>query len=60
MADFEESTRKTKSKSGKGKGAEKDSTKDSKDVVIQDEEEPLEGPKMKALNKIALVYFTFC
>eukprot|EP01035_Chromulina_nebulosa_P035452 gene35452-47656_t len=43
MADFEESTRKAKSKSGKGKGAEKDSTKDSKDVVIQDEEEPLEG-----------------
>jgi hypothetical protein len=60
MADFEESTRKMKSKSGKGKGAEKDSAKDSKDVVIQDEEEPVEGPTMQAFILIALVYFTFC
>ena len=44
MADFEESTRKTKSKSGKGKGAEKDSAKDNKEVaIIQEEEDAIEG-----------------
>lgn len=48
MADFEESTRKTKSKSGKEKGAEKDSAKDSKDAVIIDDFEHVEGSKMNA------------
>jgi hypothetical protein len=53
MADFEESTRKTKSKSGKGKGAEKDSAKDNKEVaIIHEEEDAIEGLQTNSYSLI--------